>query len=286
MKPARLSPGGFTLVELLVCISIIALLIALLLPALGATRKTARRSVCLNQVRQIAIFNSMYVDASKDYLPAFGTGIPGDIYYEQDAAVSVTWATRMVRTGLMTKHGVVNPAWPNQIPPGIRDARFCPEVPMTVYSTYSPGTLTVYHAGESLAHYSTIKEIFGGHGMTGAGWNTVECAPGTKNEWRKLGLIQKPTRVMGFADGTGSRLNSASNGRVYEAIAGGQQMYRWRIGVEYDPTSTYINPALTNPAPFRHGTNVNFSFLDGHAETRKYESGNLGGWGSIHYVDP
>jgi len=53
---------GFTLIELLVVISVIALLLAIMLPALGAARSLARRSVCQGNLRQIAIAWRSYLD--------------------------------------------------------------------------------------------------------------------------------------------------------------------------------------------------------------------------------
>jgi prepilin-type N-terminal cleavage/methylation domain-containing protein/prepilin-type processing-associated H-X9-DG protein len=53
---------GFTLVELLVVISIIGMLVALLLPAIQAARESARRTQCTSNLRQIGLAIDQYID--------------------------------------------------------------------------------------------------------------------------------------------------------------------------------------------------------------------------------
>ena len=66
---ACVSPRAFTLVELLVVIGVVAILLALLLPAVQAARGAARQTACQNQLRQIALAAHSHVDA-RGRLPA------------------------------------------------------------------------------------------------------------------------------------------------------------------------------------------------------------------------
>ena len=81
-KPPRLYPGaevkprfcrksasGFTLVELMVVMSIIAMLLGILLPAMSAARRTAYRTMCKENLHSCALAFKMYLDDNRNTMP-------------------------------------------------------------------------------------------------------------------------------------------------------------------------------------------------------------------------
>jgi len=61
--------AGFTLIEVLVVVSIIALLISILLPSLARARDQARAAVCLSNLRQMGIGTVSYANSYREYIP-------------------------------------------------------------------------------------------------------------------------------------------------------------------------------------------------------------------------
>lgn len=67
---ASASPRGFTLIELLVVVAIVALLISILMPALGRAREQSKQTYCMNNMRQIGIALLTYQLEQRERVPA------------------------------------------------------------------------------------------------------------------------------------------------------------------------------------------------------------------------
>lgn len=161
-KPRACSPRGFTLVELLVVIAIIGVLVALLLPAIQAAREAARRSQCLNQIRQVGIASQNFADVKKHFPSAADekgfSHLAQILPFHEQLALSGLIDFRVDLTSLPP--GVHSP-WDNLNDPNIRTAYY---TPVPVFKCPSNPALEATVMGASGNNATEETELRGHYG--------------------------------------------------------------------------------------------------------------------------
>lgn len=233
---------GFTLVELLVVIGIIAILIAVLLPMLKKAQSSAQRVACLSNIRQLTLGYRQYVDDNKGFLPLGWPDANTDLVDVHGMRMRAgTFIPYLVGNGYS---GTLNPPLsPNTVEERIKRGSIFKYVNVTkVYKC--PGDTTARKSSYGINCY-----LHGEHGFGGTVF--------------KISKVKRPTRTFVFIDEYDPR--------------GGEYAYNLgSFAILPKPSNTWVDPPGT-----WHDSGACVSFLDGHCEyikwsvvTTRYLTGN------------
>jgi len=229
--------GGFTIVELLVVVAILALMLGLLLPAIQSAREASRRTACKSNLRQCGIAMQLYLDRKsgggpQDKFPE-ASGLPSSELFTR-------WPAEPIRPSIAA---VLGPFTEN-----VRDAFRCPSDAYYFVRT-GPKAEEIKARWDSIPAAERPKE-----------YATVPYE-GTSYEYPWLRLAGRTRAQVLTSRRTGQAISSTRIWVLYEFEAFHAAGYATYLGLDETEANRDDNPDWKPPEGAR-----NFLYLDGHVE--------------------